>query len=58
MYSKSPQGDMFSSPGMFSQMQGPPYAPANAYVTPYQQPIPPPLPQQTPSMVESYAIGT
>ena len=36
MYSKSPQGDMFSSPDMFSQIQGFPYAPANAYATPYQ----------------------
>ncbi|KAH9307372.1 hypothetical protein KI387_035283, partial [Taxus chinensis] len=45
MYSKSPQGDMFSSPGMIPQTQGFPYAPANAYTTPYQQPIPPPLPQ-------------
>ncbi|KAH9299864.1 hypothetical protein KI387_044087 [Taxus chinensis] len=58
MYSKSPQGDMFSSPGMFSQTQVFPYAPTNAYATPYQQPIPPPLPQQVPSMVETYAIGT
>lgn len=36
MYSKSPKGDMFSSPGMFAQTQGLPYTPANAYITPYQ----------------------
>ncbi|KAH9319649.1 hypothetical protein KI387_021418, partial [Taxus chinensis] len=30
MYSKSPQGDMYSSPGMFAQIQGLPYAPTNA----------------------------
>ncbi|KAH9290647.1 hypothetical protein KI387_034764, partial [Taxus chinensis] len=58
MYSESLQGYMFSSPGMFAQTQGPPYAPANTYAAPYQQPTPPPLPQQTSSMVESYAIGT
>ncbi|KAH9312006.1 hypothetical protein KI387_027041, partial [Taxus chinensis] len=36
MYSKSPQGDMFSSLGMFTQPQGFPYDPANTYAMPYQ----------------------
>lgn len=45
MYSKSPQGDMFSSPRMIPQKQLFPYTPANTYAMPYQQPIPPPLPQ-------------
>ncbi|KAH9332031.1 hypothetical protein KI387_004139, partial [Taxus chinensis] len=58
IYSKSPQGDMFSSPSIFTQPQGFPYIPTNAYATPCQQPVPPPLPQQAPSMVETYAVGT